>query len=290
MGPRHQPDGRGPRHALLRAAHARAGDRGHVVNTAIGGGAALAARQRGLLREQARASSRFPNACATTCAWQRCRSACRCCARPSCSTGIFESARNRPQELAATNPLGGRTRRPGRRRSPRASFRPPTSPADHARCREGNDRFYVLTHGKIKGGDRDAHAGHPRRARCRPTSRVPCPDERVPVRRHDAGARRSIASTSPRSRRWMRDNVEGFAAPSTVEQFKGGQSNPTFLLARRRQALCAAPQAARQAAALGARGRPRVPRHHRARRHATCRCRAPMACARRRRDRHRPST
>ena len=26
---------------------------------------------------------------------------------------------------------------------------------------------------------------------------------------------------------WMRENVEGFAGPVTVTQFKGGQSNPT---------------------------------------------------------------
>ena len=29
---------------------------------------------------------------------------------------------------------------------------------------------------------------------------------------------------------WMRDHVEGFRGPVTVEQFKGGQSNPTFKL------------------------------------------------------------
>ncbi len=29
---------------------------------------------------------------------------------------------------------------------------------------------------------------------------------------------------------WLRANVEGFAGPLTVEQFKGGQSNPTFRL------------------------------------------------------------
>lgn len=28
--------------------------------------------------------------------------------------------------------------------------------------------------------------------------------------------------------RWMKDNVEGFAGPLEVEQFKGGQSNPTY--------------------------------------------------------------
>ena len=29
---------------------------------------------------------------------------------------------------------------------------------------------------------------------------------------------------------WMEDNVEGYAGPLTVEQFKGGQSNPTYKL------------------------------------------------------------
>src|ERR1700755_1236372 len=30
--------------------------------------------------------------------------------------------------------------------------------------------------------------------------------------------------------KWMSDNVEGFAGPLTVLQFKGGQSNPTYRL------------------------------------------------------------
>ena len=29
---------------------------------------------------------------------------------------------------------------------------------------------------------------------------------------------------------YLRDHVEGFAAPITVQQFKGGQSNPTYLI------------------------------------------------------------
>ncbi|PZN93167.1 MAG: phosphotransferase family protein [Alphaproteobacteria bacterium] len=29
---------------------------------------------------------------------------------------------------------------------------------------------------------------------------------------------------------WMRENVEGYAGPLTIEQFKGGQSNPTYKL------------------------------------------------------------
>jgi aminoglycoside phosphotransferase (APT) family kinase protein len=34
---------------------------------------------------------------------------------------------------------------------------------------------------------------------------------------------------------WMRANVEGFSGPLTVEQFKGGQSNPTYKLLTPRQ-------------------------------------------------------
>ncbi|MCP6770037.1 phosphotransferase, partial [Klebsiella pneumoniae] len=30
--------------------------------------------------------------------------------------------------------------------------------------------------------------------------------------------------------RWMEANVVGYAGPLTVEQFKGGQSNPTYRL------------------------------------------------------------
>src|SRR5688572_16585035 len=29
---------------------------------------------------------------------------------------------------------------------------------------------------------------------------------------------------------WMRENIAGFSGPLTVEQFKGGQSNPTYKL------------------------------------------------------------
>ena len=57
----------------------------------------------------------------------------------------------------------------------------------------------------------------------------------------------------------MRANVEGYAGPLTVSQFKGGQSNPTYRLDTPGARLCAAPQAVRQAAAVGARGGPRVP-------------------------------
>jgi hypothetical protein len=57
---------------------------------------------------------------------------------------------------------------------------------------------------------------------------------------------------------YLKREVTGFAGPLTVRQFKGGQSNPTYLLETPVAPLRAAPQAAGQAAAVGARGRPRV--------------------------------
>ena len=30
--------------------------------------------------------------------------------------------------------------------------------------------------------------------------------------------------------RWMREHVQGYAGPSTMHQFQGGQSNPTYLI------------------------------------------------------------
>ena len=65
---------------------------------------------------------------------------------------------------------------------------------------------------------------------------------------------------------WMRENVEGYAGPLTVLQFKGGQSNPTYRLDTPTPFLRDAAQAVRQAAAVGACGRSRIPRHRRARR------------------------
>ena len=38
------------------------------------------------------------------------------------------------------------------------------------------------------------------------------------------------ALDSDRLDAWMRDNVEGYAGPLTIRQFKGGQSNPTYEL------------------------------------------------------------
>ena len=56
----------------------------------------------------------------------------------------------------------------------------------------------------------------------------------------------------------------GFAGPLTVQQFKGGQSNPTYLLETPSRRYVLRQEAAGQAAAVGARRRPRVPRHQRA--------------------------
>lgn len=42
--------------------------------------------------------------------------------------------------------------------------------------------------------------------------------------------RTGFAFDEPRLSRWMESNVPGFAGPLTVEQFRGGQSNPTYRL------------------------------------------------------------
>lgn len=56
---------------------------------------------------------------------------------------------------------------------------------------------------------------------------------------HAASAEANLGTTAVRSgfgfdeaalTRWMRQNVEGFAGPLEVRQFRGGQSNPTFQL------------------------------------------------------------
>ena len=65
--------------------------------------------------------------------------------------------------------------------------------------------------------------------------------------------------------RWMQANVAGYQGPLSVRQFKGGQSNPTYQLVTPGKTLRDAPQAARQAAAVGPRRRPRVPGDHRPR-------------------------
>ena len=67
---------------------------------------------------------------------------------------------------------------------------------------------------------------------------------------------------------WLAGHVDGFRGPLQVEQFSGGQSNPTFLLRTPATgATCCASKPAGRAAAVGARGRPRVPRDDGARRH-----------------------
>jgi aminoglycoside phosphotransferase (APT) family kinase protein len=45
-----------------------------------------------------------------------------------------------------------------------------------------------------------------------------------------AGVRAGQEIEAPRLERWMRDHVEGYAGPLRIEQFRGGQSNPTYQL------------------------------------------------------------
>ena len=64
-------------------------------------------------------------------------------------TGIFESARNRPKELAATNPLG----KPYEEAGKKALAASKLSAADIAKATLDavrNERFYVITHQKTK--------------------------------------------------------------------------------------------------------------------------------------------
>ena len=66
-------------------------------------------------------------------------------------TAIFESARNRPKELAATNPLGKPYEEAGRKAVAASRL----SAADIARVTleaVKGDRFYILPHGKTKAG------------------------------------------------------------------------------------------------------------------------------------------
>ena len=78
----------------------------------------------------------------------------------------------------------------------------------------------------------------------------------MPVQEQAPLRRRAVWTRYHAARMWR-----AFAGPLQVEQFKGGQSNPTFLLTTPGQALRAAAQAAGQAAALGPCGGPRVSRH-----------------------------
>ena len=80
---------------------------------------------------------------------------------------------------------------------------------------------------------------------------------------------------------YLASRIPDFAGPLTVELFKGGQSNPTYKLHHPEAHLRDAREAGtgREAAALGARDRARVPRDERARRHRRPGAAACTACA-----------
>ena len=79
---------------------------------------------------------------------------------------------------------------------------------------------------------------------------------------------------------FLTGRIEGFRGPLTVEQFKGGQSNPTYLLDTPTARYVLRAQAPGQAAALGARGRPRIPGDHGAAPGRAFPCRGLTCCAR----------
>ncbi len=66
---------------------------------------------------------------------------------------------------------------------------------------------------------------------------------------------------------YLRAEVADFAGDPVVEQFQGGQSNPTYRITAGRATVRAPPQAAGPAAAVRARGGPRIPGAVGARRH-----------------------
>ena len=74
----------------------------------------------------------------------------------------------------------------------------------------------------------------------------------------------ALALDAARLEAYLAQHVAGFAGPLTIKQFKGGQSNPTYLLETPARRYVLAPQAARQTAAVGARRRPRISRDQRA--------------------------
>ena len=94
----------------------------------------------------------------------------------------------------------------------------------------------------------------------------------APVHRVRRGSARRLPARRARRR--------VFAGELDIEQFQGGQSNPTYRDHGRRSALRPAPQAARPAAALRARRRARVPRDVGARRDRRAGRDACMRCAR----------
>ena len=64
--------------------------------------------------------------------------------------------------------------------------------------------------------------------------------------------------------RWLSQNVEGYKGPLVVLQFKGGQSNPTYRLDTPDRSYVMRRKPFGKLLAVGACGRPRVPRHLRA--------------------------
>src|SRR5262249_2567479 len=112
----------------------------------------------------------------------------------------------------------------------------------HAGCGEGEPLLHPYAP-EDQRRDRDPHARHPRRAPADQHRSVAGGQARG-RRRSGAGMNKPATSdfvgTMPvrekhqfdaaKLEQYLAANVAGFAGPVTVEQFKGGQSNPTYKL------------------------------------------------------------
>ena len=104
-------------------------------------------------------------------------------------------------------------------------------------------------------------------------------DARSAQHRHQGGGRDPPVRRGRARPTGWRPTSTAIAGPLEVRQFKGGQSNPTYQLITPAQEVRHAPQAAGQAAAVGARGRPRIPGDHGALPDRLSGRQGPMVCA-----------
>ena len=151
VDPRRQPVGRDPRRARLRAAPDRAG-RGPHRQHRLGAGPHLAAGLGRLQRHQARRGDVLGNAATRPARAQLARSACRCCARRTCRPGSPTPNGTALRAFHETHLSEKSKARSANLKKAVASGK--LSADDVAKAVVAavkEDRFYILTHPRIKG-------------------------------------------------------------------------------------------------------------------------------------------